>query len=670
MNNSFKIKSLIAIALLSFFSGFAVADAEKSVGENNDLAPVATAAEATLSFRGIPDLKEAFIDAAPRDRKDGIAVGELGVDGGNKDKIVKLAQEIADSKHGDYDSLLIAHKGKLLFESYYKRARVNLPHPQASATKAYTSLALGRAIQLGYLTMADLDKPLVSFLKDLDPAKFVDGAEKITLHQALTMRSGIRISQEQRKELGKNPAALKGQGQVQAYLKHSAPITAESQSFLYSFDANLVMQVLDAVVPGTAKDFIKNELLDKMGITNYRWQTDVSGLPTSGDRVSMTSRAMVKWGSLIINKGKWQGEQLIPADYLAKATSKMTKATASWHPKNFFYGYFWYQTNITVGDKSYDANLAWGGGGQRIITVAELDLIVVITGGDGDDTIMTQVSKIILPAFVKNELPVLSGPYLGQKPPGLTPEVFAPGIVSTDDWEKSGVFTPDLKEFHFIREVGDVEGNTKQVSIVIQYKNNQWKESVASSRMGFISPDGKTMHFGRKYKERTEAGWSEIKSLGTPFKDIRIMRLTVSAKGTYVFDAMGEGILRYSRLIDGKRQEPKLFGKEINSGRFNAHPFIAPDESYILWDGRRDSGYGKADIYISFRQQDGSWGDAINLGDKINTDTSEMGARVTPDGKYLFFNRNVGKVKPTDKYDNKNIFWVDAQIIETLRPKQ
>ena len=157
---------------------------------------------------------------------------------------------------------------------------------------------------------------------------------------------------------------------------------------------------------------------------------------------------------------------------------------------------------------------------------------------------------------------------------------------------------------------------------MIQKENGQWQESVISPRIGqaFISPDGKTMHLGRRYKERTESGdWSEIKNLGVPFKDFPIMSLTASSKKTYVFDAMGEGVLRYSRLINGKREEPKLFGKEINSGTANAHPIIAPDESYILWDGRRDKGYGKADIYVSFRQQDSSWSEAINLGATINT---------------------------------------------------
>ena len=149
-------------------------------------APKAKADETKASFKDIPYLKKAFINATPTAKKDGILVGKLGVDGGNKAMILKLAQEIANNNYDNFDSFLIVHKGKLLFESYYKKGRINLPHPQASITKAYTSLALGRAIQLGYLTIADLDKPLISFLKDLDPTKLVKGAEKITLHKALS----------------------------------------------------------------------------------------------------------------------------------------------------------------------------------------------------------------------------------------------------------------------------------------------------------------------------------------------------------------------------------------------------------------------------------------------------------------------------------------------------
>lgn len=368
---------------------------------NNDTAPEATAAEAAIPFWDMPLLKDAYIDPSPTDRKDAIEVGELGTDGGDKDALVKFAKGIADDTHGNYDSLLIAYKGKLLLESYYDRARINLPHPQASATKGYTSLALGRAIQLGYLTMADLDKPLINFLKGLDRSKLVKGAEKITLHKAMTMRSGIRLTDELRERLEENAEAVKGQGLVQAWLENTTPITEESQSYLYSFDPDLVMQVIEAVVPGSAQDFIKNELLTKMGITNYRWQNDVSGLPEAGWRVSMTSRDMVKWGMLVSNNGIWQGEQLVPVEYLARATSGLVKPTQDWVPDSYRYGYYWYHTPVAVGENYYETKFAWGGWGQYVIVVPALDLVVAVTGDASEDQIMTRIASVVVPAFAE-----------------------------------------------------------------------------------------------------------------------------------------------------------------------------------------------------------------------------------------------------------------------------
>lgn len=257
----------------------------------------------------------------------------------------------------------------------------------------------------------------------------------------------------------------------------------------------------------------------------------------------------------------------------------------------------------------------------------------------------------------------IKGPYLGQKPPGLVAEVFAPGIVSTEHFEAFGIFTPDLKEFYFLRRGGRYQESTL---VVIQQENSRWRESVVSPSVGepFISPDGKTMYLGSRYMERTNAGWSEVKSLGAPFKDIPIMRLSASASGTYVFDEREEiGTIRYSRLIDGKREEPKAFSKEINTGKWTAHPFVAPDESYLIWDSEREGGYGDSDLYISFRQENGSWGPAKNMGEDINTEREDIYGSVTPDGKYFFFHTYLDE-------GNASIFWVDAQVIENLRHKQ
>lgn len=271
---------------------------------------------------------------------------------------------------------------------------------------------------------------------------------------------------------------------------------------------------------------------------------------------------------------------------------------------------------------------------------------------------------------VQDKFADIKEPYLGQTPPGLTPEAFAPGLVSTEHYEYSGVFTPDMKEFYFISSGGKYE---KSTFVVFKYENNQWTESVVSRRVGqpTFSSDGNTMHLGGRYMERTETGWSERKDLDAALNDSDekfIMRLTVSEKGTYYFDTYFKDHpnfpIRSSRLIDGVYEKPRELSKAINTGTNLNHPFIAPDESYLIWDAERDGGYGDSDIYISFRGQDGSWGDAQNLGDKVNTGAWEASASVTPDGKYLFFNRNMG----SSDYENVDIFWVDAQIIDDLRP--
>lgn len=258
----------------------------------------------------------------------------------------------------------------------------------------------------------------------------------------------------------------------------------------------------------------------------------------------------------------------------------------------------------------------------------------------------------------QDKFPVFEDRYLGQKPPGLIPKLFAPGIVSTEAYvEAGGDFTPDMKEFYFSRYGGKFKEPTL---FVMQYKNHRWsKASVLSTDI-------------EKYRNRFNPGWSEMKSL-EPYKDITIHGLSVSAKGTYYIDEytrVGDGPLRYSRLINGKREAPRPVDKVINTGKWVAHPFIAPDESYLMWDVEKEGNYG-ADIYISFRQKDGSWGAAINMGDKINTAFYDQSPRVTPDGKYLFFWKGDDKVREDGStYLVGSPYWVDAQIIETLRPKQ
>jgi len=262
-----------------------------------------------------------------------------------------------------------------------------------------------------------------------------------------------------------------------------------------------------------------------------------------------------------------------------------------------------------------------------------------------------------------DDFPILKGPYMGQKTPGLVAEPFAPGIISKDGWELEGVFAPGMKEFYYTT-------NRKNATVIgFRQHNNVWKKYIEIPRRGEVvfSPDGKRMHMAKGYKDRVGDGWSELKRLGPMFdrKDWGIMRLSASASATYVFDDYkSNDKIRISRIKNGKRQAPKELGPDINTGKWTAHPFIAADESYLIWDSERDGGQGDSDLYISYRQEDGSWGAAINMGETVNSDKAEFYASITPDGKYILFNRGM------DEKGNIDIYWASAQIIDSLRPKK
>ena len=354
----------------------------------------------------LPYLKKPFISVAPANRKDGLPVGALGRDGGNKDLILKYAQELAapskNPKTGKTDSFLIGYKGKLIFESYFRRGRVNYPHYQMSITKSYTAMALGRAIQLGHLKMEDLNKPAISFLNDLKPKALVKGADTITLHQAMHMSSGIRLDKAKVASLRKKPELLKGQGQIQAYLEHSAPIPAAPRAFKYqASDPAMTMQVVEAAVPGGSRDFIRRELLAPMQITNYHWQDDTSGLPKSAAGSSFLSRDMMKIGMMTMNLGRWQGKQLIPKAFVERATSPIKLSYGKSH-----YGYFWWVEDFEIGAKVYKCKQGRGAGGQFIFMFPELELVVVVTAHNkGMGTMLRTLPQKLIPAFVEIDAP-------------------------------------------------------------------------------------------------------------------------------------------------------------------------------------------------------------------------------------------------------------------------
>ena len=311
-----------------------------------------------------------------------------------------------------------------------------------------------------------------------------------------------------------------------------------------------------------------------------------------------------------------------------------------------------------------------------------------------------------------NDWPVPKGPYLGQKPPDMTPEIFAPGIISKGYSEYQIAFTRDGRELYLW--LGE---NRPYCTILCTREENAgWNSLEVCPFSGkyvdmkfSISPDGKKFFFSSNrpgsingkplnnldvwYMERSPSGWGEPKRFDSSVNGkSNDYYPTMARNGNLYFmsdrdGGMGEDDIYISRNKKGKLTKASNIGHPINTSLNEGDPFISPDERYLIFCSRdRQGGFGNNDLYISFQRSDGSWTQAVNMGETINTAAEEVCPLVTHDGRYLFFSSNRKKIKTYPEFPltyeqivrelaspgngAHDIYWVDARIIDKLEPEE
>jgi len=272
----------------------------------------------------------------------------------------------------------------------------------------------------------------------------------------------------------------------------------------------------------------------------------------------------------------------------------------------------------------------------------------------------------------------LSGPYLGQKPPGMKPEIFAPGIISTEKSELNAVFSPKENEFYYAIHTPE----DKYIIMYTKQVDNIWTQPEIISFSGkytdvdmAFSPNGNQLYFCSKRPvpgnsapeyniwicERLQNNnWSEPIKMGTPINTSESETYpTFTNDGTMYFSSSrtggkGSKDIYYSKYINGKFTEAINLGDSINTQYGEGDTYVAPDESYLIitcWG--RPEGKG---LDISFKKEDGTWTRKTNMEKVLQRNIIGGCPYVSPNGKYFFY---------TYKGD---IYWVDAKIIEDLRP--
>jgi len=265
--------------------------------------------------------------------------------------------------------------------------------------------------------------------------------------------------------------------------------------------------------------------------------------------------------------------------------------------------------------------------------------------------------------------------YFGQTPPGNTPQVFAPGIVSLPNRKEAVItFSPDGASVFFYTQNYPQPGNP--YTLFSEYVNNHW-----------TTPDTIQFSFGRatgepffafngnrvymfatnavnhvgiadlSYSEKQGANWSNPISMGNPPNSESYQYHPCIVGDTSVYFSSNAGHICRSQYSNGAYQPNVILPLPINyvGSQTWGDPFVSSDETYMIFKSIRTGGYGLNDLYISYRKQDSSWTNPKNLGNVINTAGNETAGDITPDGLYMTYGRN------------NDLYWVSSDFVDSLK---
>lgn len=275
--------------------------------------------------------------------------------------------------------------------------------------------------------------------------------------------------------------------------------------------------------------------------------------------------------------------------------------------------------------------------------------------------------------------PKWTGPYMGQKAPGTTPELFAKGIVSTRNGMYGTItfspagdeafWKPEGPNMLFMKSTGGL-WSAPQVFL---------NPDGDSANVPFFSIDGQRLYFMRGkrgpsgmekeeaiwYIEKTRDGWSEPRPFDPVVNSAPMhWQFSMDHAGSVY---LGSDNIFCAGFVNGKYLAPKRLPAPVNElytekDKYRAgdiDPFISPAGDYLIY-----ARFQLGALLISFKQKDGSWSEPRNLSEKLQTEGNDKAAKVTPDGKYLFF-QSVRRGSGA----SRGLYWVDARIIDELRPK-
>jgi len=312
--------------------------------------------------------------------------------------LAELTQWIEETyEYQNTHAVLIEHAGKLVYELYlegedeqyapteYRKFDVNSLHDLRSISKSVTSLLLGLALNGDY--QQALATPITEFFKDQEFA-FGNGAEAVKLHHVLTMTAGFEWDEwslpysdprnnEHQLHEAEDPVAY-------ALSRH----VKDQPGKVWKYSGGLT-EILAAIVEQKTDkrldEFAAEALFGPLGIDNFEWLGSSNwrpqGWPSASSGLRMRARDLAKIGSLMLHNGIWHNRQIVPAEWIKLSVRSHVAESVNWSRGKYGYGFQWWPGRSNS-IPSYKIIAGFGNGGQQLLIVPELHLVVTVFAGN------------------------------------------------------------------------------------------------------------------------------------------------------------------------------------------------------------------------------------------------------------------------------------------------
>jgi CubicO group peptidase (beta-lactamase class C family) len=318
----------------------------------------------------------------------------------------EMTTQIENKTYPGIHSVLISRGDSLLYERYFNGYNRDSLHDTRSAFKSITSLLAGIAIDRGFIK--DVHQPVLSFFPEYAQSLGKDARKKaMTIKDLLEMKAGFDCEEFDGTKDCENDMA-----NTKDWVKFSLELPMKDQPgtvWAYSSSAPMIISGIISKATGMpVTAFAKKYLFDPLGITHYRWTIDPAGHAMTAGSFYIRPLDMLKIGQLVRNKGVWKGSRIISSKWIQESTQaaipipdfsyvRVSKTTLA-IPQPTFYGYYWYREAIRIksNNKQEEVVLASGNGGQYIMIIDRLDLVVVFTQGNYGARVAKQAFEMLV----------------------------------------------------------------------------------------------------------------------------------------------------------------------------------------------------------------------------------------------------------------------------------